>query len=736
MTEPDKVTAAHLRRVAVVYIRQSSTGQLERNTESTERQYALGERAVALGWPRSAVRYIDADLGVSGAGAARRAGFTDLMSQVALGQVGLVLALEVSRLARNNAEWYRMLDLAGLTDTLIGDADGLYHPGLFNDRLVLGLKGTMSEAELHVLRARLNGGMRNKAARGELRRKLPAGLVWGPSPGEILIDPDEAVAGAIRTVFERFAVCGSVHGVWLWLLEHHLKVPTAWPDWDTVRWRQPTYTTVHHILTNPAYAGVYCYGKTRFERYLDEDSGQLRTRRVPLPRDQWQVFLRDHHAGYLDYATFQANLERIAANSRPVANAPGTGAVREGSALLQGLATCGICGRKLYIFYQGTPVLAPTYHCQIGRFTKGRLPRHMNIAARLVDPPVVEAFLTALAPSALRACLAAADRIEAGHELALAQWRREVERTAYTALKAERRYRAVDPENRLVARSLEADWETALAAAETARKELERRESTRPRALSSQERDAVLALGDDLGQVWDAPTTTHRDRKELLRTLLEEVNITVDRPGGQIRLVVRWKGGRISELTVGLPRRKPSKYQTEQATLDLLRQLAADHTDKEIAAIFTARGMRTPTGRDFTATRVYHLRHRWRIPHRPCLPEPAPGIGPFSLSRAARELHVSQATMHHWLHSGFIPGTRSAPDAPWQVMLTADVRARLVDQAPRGWVPLTEACNGLGADRDTVMSRIKDGTLRAVYVRQYPRRGLHIPLTVTTKERS
>ncbi|MGI3226110.1 hypothetical protein ACRJ4B_21795 [Streptomyces sp. GTA36] len=415
-----------------------------------------------------------------------------------------------------------------------------------------------------------------------------------------------------------------------------------------------------------------------------------------------------------------------------MANAPGTGAVREGSALLQSLATCGTCGRKLGIYYMGRHTLAPTYYCKAGQFTSGRLPRHMNIAAGLVDPPVVAAFLAALAPSALRACLEAADRIEAGHEVALGQWQREVERTAYIATRAERRYQAVDPENRLVARSLEADWEAALTAADAARSELEYRQAARPRALTDTERAAVLALGADLGQVWDAPTTTHRDRKELLRTLVEEVNITVDRPGGHIRLVLRWKGGKISELTIGLPRRKPQKFQTDEATITLLRRLAADHTDEEIAAVLSDKALLSPTGRVFSTHMVTSLRNHRRIPRYQAQLDPV--TGPFSLSGAARELGVSAGAMHNWLHNGFIPGRRSTPGGPWQVLLTSDIRALLVDRAPHGWVPLTQACSGLGIDRDTATGRIKDGTLRAVYVRQRPNQGLHIEITITTKE--
>src|SRR5947208_11503163 len=301
MNERAKITASHLARHAVVYLRQSSAAQVEHNRESTERQYALASKARELGWPAERIVVIDEDLGLSGGGTATRSGFARLTAEVALARVGLVLGLAAQRLARNNAEWYRLIDLAGLTDTLIGDGDGLYHPAVFNDRLLLGLKGTMSEAELHILRARLDGGIRNKAARGELRRGLPVGLVWGEQDGEVLFHPDEAVSGAIRTVFERFTEFGSAPRVWLWFRSEGLSfplqtMPAGLPG--PIRWVVPTYTALHHILTNPVYAGAYTYGKTKYEHYVDEH-GAVRKRIRHLPMDQWAVLIENHHPDFI-----------------------------------------------------------------------------------------------------------------------------------------------------------------------------------------------------------------------------------------------------------------------------------------------------------------------------------------------------------------------------------------------------------------------------------------------------
>src|SRR6516164_3353398 len=317
-------------RAAVIYVRQSPLMQVERNTESTARQYDLVNRARQLGWPPEAIRVVDGDLGVSGSVTGQRAGFEGMVAEIALGQVGMILALEASRLARDNAAWYRLLDLAGVCDTLVADADGVYHPALFTDRLILGLMGIMAESELHVLRARLEGGIKNKAARGELRRGLPVGLVWGEADGEIRFHPDEAVTGVIAAVFERFAMCGSARATWLWLREQGLRWPLQKVAYTRRGSGLPEITWVEP--THPAYAGAYVYGRTRKERYLDP-GGALRQRSRRLPRDQWEVLIPDHHPGFTDWDTYQANQARIGTNIRPQARQPGTGAVREGSAL-------------------------------------------------------------------------------------------------------------------------------------------------------------------------------------------------------------------------------------------------------------------------------------------------------------------------------------------------------------------------------------------------------------------
>ena len=722
MSDNSKVTAVHLRRLALVYVRQSTTAQVEYNRESTERQYQLADRAAQLGWQREQIKVLDQDLGISGSGLTERAGFTHMTAEVALGHVGIVLGLEVSRLARNNADWYRLLDLCGTTDTLIGDADGIYHPGLFNDRLVLGLKGTMSEAELHVLRARLNGGIRNKAARGELRRGLPIGLIWGEADGEVLLHPDEAVSGAIRTVFERFAEMGSARQVWLWFRQQGLHFPLQSSTLPEMRWVTPSYTKIHEVLTNPVYAGAYVYGKTRCERYVDE-TGRVRKRARHLPRSDWSVLIHDHHRGFIDWATFEANQLRLAQNTHPRPHQAG-GAVREGAALLQGIARCGRCGRGLRVYYRGRNS-TPGYYCAGDTISNGRGERCLQLGGQQVDEAVAEAFLAELAPAGLEAALKAAEQLESDHDSVLAQFRREVERAEYEAQRAERRYRTVDPENRLVARGLETEWEQSLRQLEAARAELARREQQRPRALRAEERAAIRLLGSDLKSVWSAPTTSDRDRKELLRALLEEVIIALQRDEFRAHLTMRWRGGAITQLEVPIPRFQPMGPRTDEDTIALLRRLAVLYPDDMIAGILNRQGRKTASGERFTAHQVGCLRRYRKIPRFQLLAEPPPGEL-ATIRKAARILGLNTSTIHRWLADGFIAGEQITPGAPWQIRITDELRSRIVEQAPPGYLPMLEATIKLGVSRQTVLQRVKRGELEAVLVWQGRRKGLRI----------
>jgi DNA invertase Pin-like site-specific DNA recombinase len=723
VSERSKLTSSHLRRSAFVYVRQSSQAQLERNVESTDRQYALVQRAIELGFAREQVVVIDEDLGISGSGLSDRSGFARLAAEVALGHAGLVLGLEVSRLARNNVDWYRLLDLCGVTDTVIGDTDGLYHPGSFNDRLLLGLKGTMSEAELHVLRARLEGGIRNKAARGELRKALPVGLAWGEEEGEILIDHDEAVRGAIATIFERFAELGSVRQVWLWMRREQLRFPMRRFAHGEIQWAVPTYHQIHSVLESPVYAGAYAFGKTRRERYVDEH-GQTRQRMRRLPQAEWAVLIWDHHPGFIDKPTFEQNRERIARNTRPRAHEPG-GAVREGQALLQGIAVCGRCGRKLKVHYQGRRGhQSPAYHCPSSILVENRGSWCLRIGGGQIDQAVAGALLAALTPAGVKAAVHAAEALEQDHDAALKQWRLQVERAKYQAGRAERRYRQVEPEHRLVARGLERDWEHALAELAKAEAELVLREQQRPRALTGEERERLLALGADLGRVWAAPTTTDRDRKQLVRCLIDEVTIDANHQERRATVTIRWKGGAITELAITLPKPQPA-IRTDEDTIALIQRLAAHYDDGKIAGILNRQGRRSARGERFTAIIVGGLRRYRGIPtYKP--PAEPPDGELLPVGKAADELGVAASTIFRWLQAGFIRGEQDTPGAPWRIRVNDQLRSLFVEDAPPGYVPIVDAMRILGVSRQTVLQRVKRGELQALHVRNGRRKGLRI----------
>jgi DNA invertase Pin-like site-specific DNA recombinase/predicted DNA-binding transcriptional regulator AlpA len=730
MNERAKVTAQHLARQAIVYLRQSSASQVEHNRESTERQYALAGKARELGWPDDLILVIDEDLGLSGSGSVARSGFARLTAEVALARVGLVLGLEVSRLARNNADWHRLIDLAGLTDTLIGDGDGIYHPALFNDRLLLGLKGTMSEAELHVLRARLNGGIRNKAARGELRRGLPTGFVWGEADGEVLLHPDEAVVTAIRTIFDRFAEMGSARRVWLWLRDQGLRLPLQMHAHAEIRWVEASYHAVHQVLANPVYAGAYVYGKTRTQVALDA-AGVRKKRIRQLPCEEWQVLIKEHHAGYIDWQTYEVNQQRIARNTRPGPHKVG-GAVREGGALLQGLASCGHCGRRLRTHYTGR-TSSPGYHCSGEHLVEGRGSYCLTIGAVQIDAAVARAFIAALEPVRIAATLAAAEQLEVDREASLKHWRLGVERAQYAADLAERRYRAVDPDNRLVARGLEKAWEESLSALQAAKAELCRREQERPRVLSGEERCRIAMLGADLADVWNAATTTPRDRKELLGTLIEEVILKVERDKSAAHLTLRWKGGALTDIDVALPVKRQATVRTDEDTVALVRRLAEHYPDSIIAGILNRQGRRTARGLRFVGNRVASLRTHWKIP---CF---APKEGAeqgelLTIKAAAGQLSVATSTIHRLISDGIIAGEQITPGAPWRIQLTDALKARFNAEPGEGYLPMREAIKALGVSRQTVLQRVKRGDLEAVHVTRGRQKGLRIKVLARQAE--
>jgi DNA invertase Pin-like site-specific DNA recombinase len=532
-----KIQSSHLQRQAVVYVRQSTLQHVERHQESTRLQYALVDRAVELGWSPSQILLIDEDLGRSGASAEGRPGFQRLMAEVGLDHVGIVLGIEISRLARSSRDWYQLLEVCGLFATLIGDADGIDDPQTYNDRLLLGLKGTMSEAELHILKQRMLEGKRAKARRGELHTLLPRGDVRAPS-GEVLKDPDAQVRGVIETVFRQFQRCGTINGVLRYLVDHHIQWPDrvrSGPRTGELDWRRPNRVTLSNLLRNPIDAGAYVYGRRPTDPRRRQP-GRPSTGRTVAPPQQWEVLIKDHLPAYIDWDQYERNLRQLAANTTQAG-----GVVRAGPSLLSGRLICGRCGLAMATQYTNSGS-GLRYACSREAVDYGA-PLCQALAGAPLDALIGRLVLEALQPAALAISLQVADDLQAERARRHAHWQQRLERARYEAARAERQYRAVEPENRLVARTLEQDWEAALAAEDQLKAEYARCMASEPTALSAEERARIRQLAGDLPALWNAETTGNDERQAIVRLLVERVIVTVVDDSEQVAVEVHWIGG-------------------------------------------------------------------------------------------------------------------------------------------------------------------------------------------------
>jgi DNA invertase Pin-like site-specific DNA recombinase len=682
---------------------------------------------MALGWASRQVVVVDDDLGRSGAEATAREGFKNLVADVGLGKVGIILGIEVSRLARNNADWYQLLDLCALTDTLIADGDGLYHPGDFNDRLVLGLKGTMSEAELHLIRHRLTAGLKHKAAKGELRQGLPVGFVHDED-GRIELDPNEAVREGIATVLRLFDEVGSARQVMLTMRGDGLLIPRRPTGSRRVTWVPATYPAIHDFLTNPNYAGAFVFGRTRTEKRLDAQ-GKLVVRTRLLPREEWEVLIPDHHPGYVTWERWERIQDELRGNWRPPRGHAG-GAVREGTALLQGRLRCGRCGRMMQTGYSGTKGNCPRYVCARAKQLYGSERACQSLGGRRLEQRVLDEVFAVLEPAALTATAQALAEADSAHAQHLAAFQLAVERARFEADRAGRQFDAVEPENRLVARTLEAAWESALAEVRRAEADLATQRARRPTKLTAEELEWVSRAGADVRAIFEAPTTTHRERKQLLRAIVAEVVITVRKDDRQADVRIVWEGGASTELTMELTRAGGHFRTTDHDTVELVRMLAERYDDKTIALILGRQGRRTGTGLPFTKTRVASLRVAKGIPaFRPESVTPADDNAlVVGINQIEQILGVSRVTVYRWLREGFITGTQLVPGGPWHIRVDDELRAKVVGGVPDGWVGLDEAAKALAVARQTVLDRIRRGELRAVHVNRGRRKGLAIEI--------
>ncbi|MBI2762019.1 MAG: recombinase family protein [Chloroflexi bacterium] len=713
-----KIATRHLTHRALIYVRQSSPTQVLRHPESARRQYGLAERAQRLGWTAEQITIIDEDQGKSGAGSAAahdRDGFARLVSAVGLGDVGIVLVLEVSRLARNSAEWYRLLELAALAGVLIADEDAVYDPRTFNDRLLLGLRGTISEVELHCIQSRLQGARLSKVRRGELPLILPVGYVRD-TDGQIALDPDQEVQGALRTVFEQFARLGNCNAVLRFFRDHGLQLPRRrWGgvDHQQLIWTKPTYQALHLILSNPAYAGAYAYGR---RQHTGGGPGGVAGPRRRFALDALEVLLRDHHPAYVSWDQYSANRATLRDNGRQFASS--RGAPQLGHALLQGILFCGRCGCRMQPHYSQS---SPTYRCASRHKRYGEAVCQ-SLTIDHVDHAVTETFLTVIRPAALEAALALSDQLGREQAQIERQWQLRRERARYEAERARRQYDHCEPEHRLVARELEQRWNEKLRAVvevdEAYRLEQER--GLVP--LSEEEKTFLRTLVSDMPALWHAEATTVADRKQLLRCLIQAV--TVDRgagtkgASGRTTIQIGWRGGTWSELDVPRPG-SGDHARTAAVVLRRIGALAQHETDERIAAILNREGQTTRMGLAWTGPRVHQIRAYHGITTAcPVMPlgSRVRGDGLVSISAAAERLGVVPTVVNHWRQRGYVQVEQHGPGSPLWVRLTDDDIARLdgsrAAQGDGRW-RLREAQHALGLSREAITERLQRGELVA-----------------------
>jgi len=660
-----KISELHRNKPAYIYLRQSTPSQVFHHHESTERQYALRELALELGWNEAAIRTLDRDLGKTGTEMTRREDFKTLVADVSMGQVGAVFALEVSRLARSNLDWHRLLELCALTQTLVIDEDGCYDPGDFNDGLLLGLKGTMAQAELHFLRARLQGGKLNKAKKGELRFPLPVGYGYDEQ-GRIILDPDEEVRGAVGLVFRLFRETGSAYAVMQRFVQGALRFPKRayGGAWDgKIVWGRLSHSRVLGMLKNPSYAGMYVFGRYQYRREISPQ-GEVRKRMHAVAMPDWRVSLKQHHEGYISLEEFFQNQERLEKNRTNGEEMVLSGPAREGLALLQGLLVCGNCGRALTVRYLGNGGIYPNYLCNWLRREGLATKDCMSFRCDLLDAAIAEEVLQALQPAELELALAALQELESRDQTILRQWQMRLERAAYEAALAERRYQEVDPSNRLVASTLEHHWNDALLHWDDLKKQAAEFQRQEARVATPEQKAKVLALARDLPRLWHASTTQAKDRKRMLRLLIKDITVEKRTDQKELSVHIRWQGGACSDLSVRLPPNFADQVRYPAALVDRVRDLARGLLDAQIADQFNREGLASARGKPYTVKMIQWIRRCHGIP-------PAALRKPeeFTVQQVAKNFAVSDHVVYYWIAHGLIQARRANAGKPYWITL-------------------------------------------------------------------
>ena len=671
-----KITQSHQSKPAYIYVRQSTLAQVRHNQESTERQYALQDKALALGWPQRSIRVLDRDLGMSGAQITGREDFKTLVADVSMSQVGAVFALEVSRLARSNLDWHRLLELCALTHTLVIDADGCYDPGDFNDGLLLGLKGTMAQAELHFLRGRLLGGKLNKAQKGELRFPLPVGFCYDDQ-GRTVVDPDDEVRGAVQLVFRLFQETGSAYAVVQRFAQDGLRFPKrayggAWAG--KLIWGRLSHGRVLTLIRNPSYAGTYVFGRYQYAKSITPE-GEVRKNMRAVPMPDWRVHLPEHHEGYITVEEFDQNRQRLAHNRT---NGEGTvlsGPAREGLALLQGLLLCGTCGRSLTMRYQGNGGIYPIYECNWRRREGLATKNCLDVRTGLLDDAICDEVFKALKPAELELALAALNELEQRDQAIMRQWQMRIERAEYECALAERRYEEVDPSNRLVAASLERRWNEALLQLDAVKADAATFQNQKARVVTPEQKTKILALARDLPRVWRAATTQAKDRKRMLRLVIRDITVEKLVDARQVVLHVRWQGGACSDTTVELSRRIADRLRYPPQIVDRVRELSHQLSDPQIVEALNEQGLRSSRGLQFSVAMIKWIRYRYAIPS-VCLKRPEE----LTVQQLADRLAVSIHFVHYWIKHGVIEARQLDGRGPLWITITDQQEQELHDR--------------------------------------------------------
>jgi DNA invertase Pin-like site-specific DNA recombinase len=651
-----KIQGHHLEKLAVVYVRQSTARQVLEHHESTDLQYKLANRAVALGWAQDRVLVIDDDLGQSGATAENRVGFQRLLAEIGMNHVGLVLGMEMSRLARCNRDWHQLLELCAVFGVLLADLDGLYDPGNYNDRLLLGLKGTMSEAELHLLKTRMMEGKRNKAERGELFIRQPTGYVLLPSD-EVAFDPDEQVQSVLRLIFEKFEELGTGRQVFRYLCANGIRIPVRpayGPNRGRLEWREPTPSTLHRILRHPQYAGAYVYGRAPTDPRR-KIPGRPGTGKKRVPMEQWQVLRRDALPAYITWDQYLANQERLKQNASQFET---LGAPREGPSLLGGLVTCGRCDWRMYVAYRGNPA-NPLYVCRHDDPVIGDC-RGQNVTASVIDELIARQVLRVLEPASVELALRVEEKVQQEQQRLEKHWQQGLERAQYKAERARRQYDAVEPENRLVARELERQWEQAITAQRKTQEEYERFQQTHSKDLSAADRQQIRALSSDIPALWKSPSTTVVDRQQVIRQLIEIVVVHAHGSTEIVDVAIHWIGGYVSRHEV---RRSVARYTQLRDHDRLIARLVelrdAGLTADQIAVQLGAEGFHSPKREHaFNAGTVRSMLSRQGLTRRPRR-DAAIDAGfhkpnEWWLEELALELKMPSATLRGWCRKGWV----------------------------------------------------------------------------------